>query len=48
MKCMISARQPVIAGSPVMYSDLLNTGNVNGVGTSPLCTGFNLRLGYER
>jgi hypothetical protein len=44
MKCVIPAGQPV---SPVMCSGLLNTDNCNGVETSLLRSGLNLRLGMR-
>jgi hypothetical protein len=37
----------VVTGSPVMCSGLPNTGNVNGVGTSPLRPRLNLQLGMR-
>jgi hypothetical protein len=45
--CDTSWTASMVAGSPVMYSGLLNKGNVNCEGISPLCPGLNLRLGMR-
>jgi len=45
--CDTSRTASVVAVSPVMCSGLPNTGNVNGVGTSPLHPKLNLHLGIR-
>jgi hypothetical protein len=37
----------VVTDSPIMSSGLPNTGHINGVGTSSIRPGLNLRLGMK-